>query len=487
MRRGREGRASRAVDGHAASSAGIRSDDHAGGGEQPVLGERRAEQGDADRPPVRRGAGRDGDGGEVEQVGELRVAAEDEVAGHRLLGELGAGERGRARSAAAATSTRSTAARSHAARSSCSRCRARKASTAVKSRPRSITARVTGSTSSGCVGEEPARARRAARPPTGRRRAGRRPRPAAPTGTCTVDAAAAAARPATAANAAAIAVSPAKSSPSASASRQPAPATVDGARPVRVTTGRPGPARRAPRAPRAASATSRVNTLTQSSDRQAGTTPLVPTSPRVGFSPTIPFSAAGTRPEPAVSVPRAKATMPAATATALPELDPPEIRSPPKTLSGAPYGERVPLRPVANWSRLVLPTTIAPGGEQPRDAAGVACRACSANAGQAAVVGRPATSMLSLTANGHPVERQVGRRSAAPARRPGRASRGLDERDPGRVAAPLGEPVEHGVDDVVRARAVAAEAGDAGQGCERPCGSTSSIVDGLVSGEDLPR
>ena len=48
-----------------------------------------------------------------------------------------------------------------------------------------------------------------------------------------------------------------------------------------------------------------MNTLTQSSDRQAGTTPLVPTSPRVGLSPTIPFSAAGTRPEPAVSVPSA--------------------------------------------------------------------------------------------------------------------------------------------------------------------------------------
>ena len=52
--------------------------------------------------------------------------------------------------------------------------------------------------------------------------------------------------------------------------------------------------------------------------------------------PTMPFSAAGTRPEPAVSVPRAKSTSPAATATAEPELEPPEIRPPPKTLSGAP-------------------------------------------------------------------------------------------------------------------------------------------------------
>ncbi len=50
----------------------------------------------------------------------------------------------------------------------------------------------------------------------------------------------------------------------------------------------------------------------------------------------MPFSAAGTRPEPAVSVPSANGTTPAATATALPELDPPEIRSPPNTLSHAP-------------------------------------------------------------------------------------------------------------------------------------------------------
>ena len=46
---------------------------------------------------------------------------------------------------------------------------------------------------------------------------------------------------------------------------------------------------------------------TESNERQAGTTPVVVTIPRVGFRPTIPLQAAGTRPEPAVSVPRAKA------------------------------------------------------------------------------------------------------------------------------------------------------------------------------------
>src|ERR1700710_538967 len=64
----------------------------------------------------------------------------------------------------------------------------------------------------------------------------------------------------------------------------------------------------------------RVNQLTQSKDGQAGNTPLVETSPRVGLNPTIPLNAAGTRPLPAVSVPNASGTIPAGTARALPGL-----------------------------------------------------------------------------------------------------------------------------------------------------------------------
>ena len=71
------------------------------------------------------------------------------------------------------------------------------------------------------------------------------------------------------------------------------------------------------------SSTLPANTETQSSERQAGTTPRVLTSPRVGFRPTTLLNAAGTRPEPAVSVPSAKLTSPWATATADPELEPP--------------------------------------------------------------------------------------------------------------------------------------------------------------------
>src|ERR1051325_11651741 len=77
---------------------------------------------------------------------------------------------------------------------------------------------------------------------------------------------------------------------------------------------------------RSASGSVRANTVTQSIEAQAGTTPSVGTRPRVGLRPTMPLKAAGTRPEPAVSVPRARSTMPRATATAEPEPAPPLLR-----------------------------------------------------------------------------------------------------------------------------------------------------------------
>ena len=60
-----------------------------------------------------------------------------------------------------------------------------------------------------------------------------------------------------------------------------------------------------------------------SSDGHAGITPRALTRPFVGLSPTMPFIAASTLPDPAVSLPSAKGTAPIATATADPELDPP--------------------------------------------------------------------------------------------------------------------------------------------------------------------
>src|SRR5512142_1070867 len=77
----------------------------------------------------------------------------------------------------------------------------------------------------------------------------------------------------------------------------------------------------------AASSTVSANTEMQSSVRQAGTRPAVEIMPRLGFSPTILLSIAGTRPLPAVSVPSDSGTSPEDTAVAEPELDPPGMRS----------------------------------------------------------------------------------------------------------------------------------------------------------------
>ena len=70
--------------------------------------------------------------------------------------------------------------------------------------------------------------------------------------------------------------------------------------------------------------------------RQAGTTPRVLTRPGVGLRPTMLLKPAGTRPEPAVSVPSAKGTSPRETTTAEPELEPPLMRSSAKVLLGRP-------------------------------------------------------------------------------------------------------------------------------------------------------
>src|SRR5215472_18090592 len=114
------------------------------------------------------------------------------------------------------------------------------------------------------------------------------------------------------------------------------------------------------RATSSASSTLRARIDTVSSDRHAGTTPRAEMLPSVGFRPTMLPNAAGTRPDPAVSVPNAKRTTPAATAQADPDDDPPGTCASSNTLRGTPYGLRVPTRPVANWSRLVLPSSNAP-------------------------------------------------------------------------------------------------------------------------------
>lgn len=56
----------------------------------------------------------------------------------------------------------------------------------------------------------------------------------------------------------------------------------------------------------------------------------------LAFQPYSPWSAAGTRPDPAVSVPKENAACPIATATAEPELEPPEINSGLSALCASP-------------------------------------------------------------------------------------------------------------------------------------------------------
>ena len=86
----------------------------------------------------------------------------------------------------------------------------------------------------------------------------------------------------------------------------------------------------------------------QSSERQAGSMPVADSRPMLGLSPTRLLKQAGTRPEPAVSVPRLKQANPLATATAEPELEPPLIMLGSTLFLQAPQGERVPTSPVAN-------------------------------------------------------------------------------------------------------------------------------------------
>ena len=77
----------------------------------------------------------------------------------------------------------------------------------------------------------------------------------------------------------------------------------------------------------AASSTVRVKTPMVSSVSDCNFTPLRGTRPKVGLNPTTPQYAAGRMIEPAVCVPNASRTMPAATAAAEPEDEPPGVCS----------------------------------------------------------------------------------------------------------------------------------------------------------------
>lgn len=88
--------------------------------------------------------------------------------------------------------------------------------------------------------------------------------------------------------------------------------------------------------------------------------PAVLIHPGVGLTPTMAQHMAGTRPDPAVSVPKAKLHSPAATVTAAPDDEPPGMSLGSSGFVGGVVEQRVPTSPQANWSITVLPTTMPP-------------------------------------------------------------------------------------------------------------------------------
>src|SRR5438309_11398288 len=128
--------------------------------------------------------------------------------------------------------------------------------------------------------------------------------------------------------------------------------------------------------------------------------------------PTTPHSAAGWRMDPPVSDPRPSGANPAATAAALPPLDPPGTRPGSCGLRVGPNAEFSVELPMANSSRLVFPigmppaartrdTTVASyGGRQP------------SRMRDEHVVGMPRVQRLSFSATGTPAS---GPGSAPPA------------------------------------------------------------------------
>src|SRR5438552_4885373 len=139
--------------------------------------------------------------------------------------------------------------------------------------------------------------------------------------------------------------------------------------------------------------------------RAIGYTPSIGTKPNVVFKPTTPQQAAGTRTEPAVSVPKATSAIPDANATAFPDEDPPGIRRRFNGFTAVPKYSFMPDGETANSVRFVLPTICTSRWRA------IARHGASFSAGlwvskkisEPAVVITPFMSMLSLTASLRPL------------------------------------------------------------------------------------
>src|SRR5690625_4821043 len=105
----------------------------------------------------------------------------------------------------------------------------------------------------------------------------------------------------------------------------------------------------------AASAAVRACGPIWSNDEAIAINPYRDTEPYVGFVPTVPVNAAGSRIEPPVSLPSAHGAINAATAAAGPPPDPPGTRLRSHGFRVTPNAEYSVVEPIANSSMLVLP------------------------------------------------------------------------------------------------------------------------------------
>ncbi len=118
--------------------------------------------------------------------------------------------------------------------------------------------------------------------------------------------------------------------------------------------------------------------------------------------PTTPHSAAGWRMEPPVSEPSASGANPAATATALPPDEPPGTFVGSCGFRVGPKAEFSVDEPIANSSRLVLPTTMAPATRTRSTTVASYGGVHPSRIFDEQVVGTPRVHRLSLSAIGTP-------------------------------------------------------------------------------------
>ena len=116
--------------------------------------------------------------------------------------------------------------------------------------------------------------------------------------------------------------------------------------------------------------------------------------------------------EPPVSVPIASGTCPAATEAALPPLDPPGVRVGSCGLRVAPNADVSVVAPMANSSRLALPTITPPAALIRRTSIASRVTDPAGNALEPQVIGMPRTATLSFTTRVLPASTPMSRPSA---------------------------------------------------------------------------